>query len=55
MIEKSETKKSEIMEILCTKIKPIPYNGVNDLKMKLRSSLRKVYLNKKTFKDLETQ
>ena len=55
MIQKSGTKKSEIMEILFTKIKTIPYNGVNDLRMKLRSSLRKVYLNKKTFKDLETQ
>ena len=55
MIEKTGIKKSEIMEILCTKIKPIPYNGVNDLRMKLRSSLRKAYLNKKTFKDFETQ
>lgn len=39
------------MELLSTNIKPIPYDGINDIKMKLRSSLRKVYMSEKILKD----
>lgn len=49
MMQKSGIKKNEITEILSTKIKTIPYTGINDIKMKLRSSLRKVYIDEKKF------
>ena len=47
ILERNGIKKSDISNIISSKIKPIPYSNMNDVRMKLRACLGKVYLNKK--------
>jgi hypothetical protein len=47
MLERNGIKKSDITEILLNKIKPVPFSNMNDVRMKLKSALGKVYLNRK--------